>query len=273
VVGILNVTPDSFYDGGRYADPARAIERAAVMAAEGADAVDVGAESTRPGTGAPPDAEEEWRRLEAVLPTLVRRLPIPVSVDTYRAETARRALEHGAAILNDVSGLTFAPALADHAARGGAGLVIMHALGVPDRVHEPREYADVARDVRDFLERQMQLARERGVPARRIALDPGIGFSKRAEQSVAALRGLPLLTSLGRPLYIGLSRKSFLGHVTGRPAEERLAAGLGATLAAVALGARIVRTHDVRETVDALKTADALLHPVPARAAAAPTRR
>lgn len=273
VVGILNVTPDSFYDGGRYAAPDAAIARAEAMVAEGADAVDLGAQSTRPGAGAPLSAEEEWQRLAPVVGPLVARLGgVPLSIDTYHAETARRALDQGAAIVNDVSGLTHEPALAEHAARAGAGLVLMHALGVPGRMHEPREYGDVAAEVAGFLERQMRVAVERGVPERRIALDPGIGFSKRAEQSLAALRGLPLLTRLGRPVYIGLSRKSFLGSLTGRSVEERLAAGLGATIAAIALGARIVRTHDVRETADAVRAAEALLHPDPAPATAAPTR-
>ena len=272
VVGILNVTPDSFYDGGRYARPEDAIARAEAMVAEGADSVDVGALSTRPGAGTPLSAEDEWQRLEPVVAPLAARLPVPLSIDTYHAETARRALDQGAAIVNDVSGLTHEPALADHAARAGAGLVLMHALGVPARMHEPREYGDVAAEVAAFLERQMKVAVERGVPERRIALDPGIGFSKRAEQSVAALRGLTLLTRLGRPVYIGVSRKSFLGTLTGRSVEERLAAGLGVTIAAIALGARIVRTHDVRETADAVRAAEALLHPDAAPVTAAPTR-
>jgi dihydropteroate synthase len=139
-------------------------------------------------------------------------------------------------------------------------------------MHEPREYADVGAEVAGFLERQMKVAGERGVPESRIALDPGIGFSKRAEQSILALRGLPLLTRLGRPVYIGVSRKSFLGTLTGRSVEERLAAGLGVTIAAIALGARIVRTHDVRETADAVRAAEALLHPDPVRMTAAPAQ-
>lgn len=272
VVGILNVTPDSFSDGGRYSAPDAAIARAEAMVAEGADAVDVGAESTRPGARTPLSAEEEWARLEPVVGPLAARLSVPLSIDTYRAETARRALDQGAGIVNDVSGLTAEPALAEHTARAGAGLVLMHAVGVPGSMHAPREYADVAQDVSDFLGRQMRLAVERGLPERRIALDPGIGFSKRADQSFAALRGLPLLTRLGRPVYIGVSRKSFLGTLTGRAVDERLAAGLGVTIAAITLGARIVRTHDVRETVDAIRAAEALLHPDPALKTAASTR-
>lgn len=268
VVGILNLTPDSFSDGGRFAEPARAIARAEAMAAEGADAIDAGAQSTRPGGGAFVGVEEEWARLRPVLPALVR-LGLPVSVDTWRAEVARRALDAGAAIVNDVTGLTAEPELARAAAAAGAGLVLMHARGAPDRMHERVEYDDEAEEVRRFLERQMGVATEAGVAAERIALDPGIGFSKRAAQSLRTLHGLPRLTSLGRPLYIGVSRKSFLERAAGRPTavDERLASGLGATIAALTLGARIVRTHDVRETVDAIRTAEAILNPVPARLA------
>ena len=265
VVGILNVTPDSFYDGGRYADAGRALDHALRMTAEGADAIDVGGLSTRPGTAqAPPvGADEEWRRLEPILASLAGRLRVPISVDTYRASVARRALDAGAAMINDVSGLTADPEMASAVAGEGAGLVLMHALGAPDAMHAPREYDDVGLEVRDFLAARMAAAVAAGVPAERIALDPGIGFSKRAEQSVEALRALPRLTALGRPLYIGVSRKSFLGQLTGRPVEERLAASLGATVAAVALGARIVRTHDVAATRDALAAAEAMLHPEP----------
>src|SRR5262249_51246828 len=152
--------------------------------------------------------------------------PIPISVDTYHASVARRALEAGASIVNDVSGLAVDPDMAFVVSDAGAGLVLMHAVGAPDAMHAPREYDDVAVDVRAFLAERLQIAIGRGVPAERIALDPWIGFSKRADQSLEALRALPLLTGLGRPLYIGVSRKSFLGHLTGRPVTERLAAGL-----------------------------------------------
>jgi len=262
VVGILNVTPDSFSDGGLYADPAHAIDRALELAAEGADAIDIGAQSTRPGSAAPVGAEEEWRRLKPVLAPLAARLAplgIPISVDTYRASVARRAIDAGAAMVNDVSVLTADPDMAGVVAGAGAGLVIMHALGAPEAMHAPRDYADVGAEVRDFLAARIADAASQGVAPERIALDPGVGFSKRAEQSVAALHALPLLTALGRPLYIGVSRKSFLGQLTGRPVAERLPAGLGAAVAAVLLGARIVRTHDVAATRDALLAAEAIM--------------
>ncbi|MEK7348071.1 MAG: dihydropteroate synthase [Candidatus Eisenbacteria bacterium] len=267
VVGVLNLTPDSFYDGGRHADAGRALDHALRLAAEGADALDIGGLSTRPGQGAPVGPDEEWRRLEPVLTSLAGRVSIPLSVDTYRASVARRALEAGISMINDVSGLTADPEMAGVVADSGAGLVLMHALGAPEAMHSPREYGDVGLEVRDFLAARMAEAVARGVAPERIVLDPGIGFSKRADQSVAALRALPLLTALGRPLYIGVSRKSFLGQLTGRPVEERLPASLGAAVAAVALGARIVRTHDVAATRDALLAAEALLHPGPLREA------
>ncbi len=261
LVGILNVTPDSFYDGGRWNDPDRALEHALRLAEEGADAVDVGGQSTRPGVGAPVGPEEEWRRIGPVLERLADRLSVPVSVDTFHAEVARRALAAGAAIVNDVSGLTADPDMLAVVAASDAGLVIMHALGAPGDLHAPRAYGDVGAEVRDFLAARASEATAGGIAPERIALDPGIGFSKRAEQSLDALRALPRLTELGRPLYIGVSRKSFLAPLTSRPAEARLAASLGATVAAVTLGARIVRTHDVAATRDALRAAAAILHP------------
>ncbi len=255
------MTPDSFSDGGLFLTPESAIRRAEQMAEEGADAVDVGGQSTRPGASEPVGPEEEWARVGPVIDALAKRLSIPLSIDTYWGEVARRALDAGAAMVNDVSGLGVDSSIADHAARARAGLVLMHSVGAPSRLHEPREYGDVAAEVRDFLETRLRLAESRGVEREKIALDPGIGFSKRAEQSLEALRGLPLLTSLGRPLYIGVSRKSFLGASTGTAVERRLAAGLGASVAAYGLGARIFRTHDVPETLDALRAAEALRDP------------
>lgn len=255
MVGILNLTPDSFYDGGRHVAPDAAFQRVEAMAAEGADAIDVGGQSTRPGAQAM-SAEEEWGRLEPRLKSLVARVSLPFSIDTYHAEVARRALDQGVAMVNDVSGLGVDPTLADVTARAGAGLVLMHSHGAPAGFHTPREYPDVVEEVRGFLESRTRLAEQRGVPREAIALDPGIGFSKRAEQSFEALAGIPRLLTLGRPVYVGVSRKSFLGSLTGEPAEARLPAGIAATVAAFLLGARIFRTHDVRETVQALRIAE-----------------
>lgn len=263
VVGILNVTPDSFSDGGRFLAPDRAIARAEEMAAEGANAIDIGGQSTRPGSAGPVGPDEEWARVGPVLEALAGgRVGIPLSIDTYWGEVARRALDVGVAMVNDVSGLAVDPSLADAAARAGAGLVLMHARGAPDAMHERYEYSDLVGEVRAALLAAAGEAERRGVARERIALDPGIGFSKRAEQSLDVLRGLPRLTSLGYPLYIGVSRKSFLGAWSDRPVGERLAAGLAVSVAAYAMGARIFRTHDVRETRDALRAAETVLAPV-----------
>ena len=265
VVGILNVTPDSFSDGGRFVEPKDAARHAERMIEEGADAIDIGGQSTRPGGGEPVGAEEEWTRIGPILTALRGRLgqagEVPLSVDTYRAEVARRALAEGAAMINDVTGLAYEPGLANVAAEAGAGLVLMHSRGGPAAFHDPevKEYDDIVGEVRWELYRAMRQALLRGVPEEAIVLDPGVGFSKRPVHSVGVLRGLPRLTDLGRPLYIGVSRKSFLGALTDETVDERLAAGLGATVAAYALGARIFRTHDVQATRDALTLAEALL--------------
>jgi len=264
VVGILNITPDSFSDGGRFLAVDQAVARAEAMAAEGADAIDIGGQSTRPGGAGPIGPDEEWARVRPVLEALAGgRLGIPLSMDTYWGEVARRALEVGVAMVNDVSGLAVDPSLVDAVARTGAGLVLMHSRGAPATMHERYEYTDLLGEVGGALLTAAGEAERRGMTRERIALDPGIGFSKRAEQSLEVLRGLPRLTSLGYPLYIGVSRKSFLGAWSGRPVGERLAAGLAVSVAAYAMGARIFRTHDVRETRDALRAAETVLAPVP----------
>lgn len=260
VVGILNVTPDSFSDGGRFIEPRDAARHAERMIEEGADAIDIGGQSTRPGAGDPVGPEEEWARIGRVIAALKAR-DVVLSVDTYRAEVARRALAEGAAMINDVTALAYETGLADVVAAANAGLVLMHSRGGPFGFHDPdvKDYDDVVDEVRWELYTALRRALVRSVPEESIALDPGVGFSKRPVHSVGILRGLPRLTDLGRPLYIGVSRKSFLGALTDEPVDERLAAGLGATVAAYGLGARIFRTHDVRATRDALTLAEALL--------------
>ena len=269
VMGVLNVTPDSFFDGGRYADPDAALERALAMADEGADLIDVGGESTRPGSAIVP-ADEEIRRVAPVLERLVARCPIPVSIDTRKTEVARAALDLGAAILNDVSGLRGGSAgggedeagvreRAALAARHGAGLVLMHMQGDPQTMQKDPRYDDVVGEVRGFLYDAARRAEEAGVPRESIALDPGVGFGKSVEHSLALLRRTADLASCGYPLLIGVSRKSLFGKLLGLTAEERLEAGLAAAVACVLRGARIVRTHDIRPTVRALRTAEALL--------------
>jgi dihydropteroate synthase len=269
VMGVLNVTPDSFSDGGRYADPARAVERALAMVEEGADLIDIGGESTRPGSVVVP-AEEEIRRVLPVLEGIAARSPVPLSIDTRKTAVARAALEAGAAVLNDVSGLRGGTAgggedpagaleRAALAARHGAGLVLMHMQGDPQTMQEEPRYADVVGEVRGFLYDAARRAEEAGVAHEAIALDPGIGFGKATEHSLALLRHTADLASCGYPLLVGVSRKSLFGKLFGLELDERLEAGLAATVACVLRGARIVRTHDVRPTVRALRTVEALL--------------
>jgi dihydropteroate synthase len=269
VMGVLNVTPDSFFDGGRYAEPRAALERALAMYDEGADLIDVGGESTRPGA-APVAADEEIRRISPVIELLASRCPIPVSIDTRKTEVARVALDLGAALVNDVSGLRGGTAgggedaggareRAALTARHGAGLVLMHMQGDPQTMQKDPRYADVVGEVRGFLYDAARRAEEAGMPREAIAVDPGIGFGKSVEHSLALLKRTADLASCGYPLLIGVSRKSLFEKLLGLSADERLEAGIAAAVACVLRGARIVRTHDVRPTVRALRTAEALL--------------
>lgn len=250
VMGIVNVTPDSFSDGGRHDDHRAAIAHCERLVAEGADVLDIGGESTRPG--APKvDADSEWARIDRVLAAAVT-LGVPVSVDTYKPEVMRRALDAGADIINDVQALQLPGALAA-VAGSGAGVCLMHMRGEPASMMELAVYDDVVAEVAVFLARRAQAARDSGIPAEAIALDPGYGFAKSAEHNLALLAGQQRLAELGCPLLVGWSRKRTLGDITGRPANERLPASLAAALRAVSAGANVVRVHDVAATVDALK--------------------
>jgi dihydropteroate synthase len=257
IVGVLNVTPDSFSDGGRYLEPEAGVEHALRLAAEGADLIDVGGESTRPGA-AEVSEEEERRRVVPVLERLSRgRFPVPISVDTSRASVARAALDAGAAMVNDVRALAD-PELARVVATAGVPVVLMHMRGSPRDMRERAVYGDVVAEVRSELAEAMARATRAGVAEDRILLDPGIGFAKTAEQSVAVLARLPELAGLGRPIYVGPSRKSFIGAITGAPAEERLAGTLAAVTAAVLGGATFIRVHDVAAARQASRVAAAL---------------
>jgi len=256
VMGVLNVTPDSFSDGGRFIDPGAAIAHARSMLEQGADLIDVGAESTRPGS-VPVPADEQWRRLEPVLEVLGREPAACVSVDTASAEVARRALDLGAQVVNDVTALDD-PDMAGVVARAGAGVVLMHMRGTPaDMQREPR-YEDVAREVTAWLADRLARARDAGIAERSIALDPGIGFGKTLEHNLELLARLEEIAELDRPLVIGVSRKSFLGRLTDRPLDQRLEAGLAASAIAVFQGAAVLRTHDVESTRQATLIAAAL---------------
>ena len=256
-MGILNVTPDSFAERTPLVDPAAAVDAAFRMQRDGADLIDVGGESTRPGADAVP-AAEELSRIMPVLRALAGGPRIPVSVDTSKADVARAAVDAGAAIINDVSGLRFDTALADVVARSGAALVLMHTRGMPKTMHAEAVYEDVVADVRRELTESVGIATASGVPAERLIVDPGIGFAKRAAHSYGVLARLPELASaLDRPLLVGPSRKSFMRTAIGdRPPLERDWGTAGAVAAAVLAGAHIVRVHAVAEMTQVVAVAE-----------------
>ena len=252
VLGVVNITPDSFSDGGRFLEPSAAIAEAERQVAEGADAIDLGAESTRPGA-APVSPDAEWARLAPVLSVLAGRLEVPISIDTRHADVARRAVDAGADIVNDVEGLR-APAMREVVARSGAAAVVMHMRGEPTTMQADTAYENVRREVYRFLAEALDQAEADGIAPDRLVVDPGLGFGKGPEQSLELLAHVGELRSLGAPVLLGASRKSFLGWATG--ATEPLArteAGLAAAVYAAEHGVAIVRTHDVGPTVRALR--------------------
>jgi dihydropteroate synthase len=251
VMGIVNVTPDSFSDGGRFVSAGAAMQHCEQLLREGAHILDIGGESTRPGAAAP-SAEEECAR---VLPVLryAATLGVPVSVDTSEPRVMQAALDAGADIVNDVRALSRPGALAALAAHTAAGVCLMHMRGEPGAMDELAQYADVVVDVRDWLAARLAQVTAAGISAERVVLDPGIGFAKSRAQDLTLLHRQAELLACGRPLLVGWSRKRTLGQITGQPVQERLAASVAAALAAVARGANIVRVHDVAATVDALK--------------------
>jgi dihydropteroate synthase len=257
IMGVVNVTPDSFSDGGRLFDAAAAIEAGVRMVDEGADVIDVGGESTRPGAD-PLDEGEERRRVVPVIEGLAARVRVPVSIDTYKAATAEAALGAGASIVNDVSGLRYEPALADVVARHRAPVVLMHTRGRSKQMYQQASYHDVVAEILDELRESMAFAAKAGIAADRIILDPGLGFAKEAAHSYEALARLDEFAELGRPLLVGPSRKSFLAKPVGgqAPAAERDWATAAAAAAAVMGGAHIVRVHAVREMVHVVRVAD-----------------
>jgi dihydropteroate synthase len=258
VMGILNVTPDSFSDGGRLATVDDALRAAEALRDAGADVLDVGGESTRPGAGAVDEAEER-RRVVPVIRRLVAEVGLPVSVDTRRASVAAEALAAGAEIVNDVSALQFDPAMAGVASAAGAGVVLMHMRGTPETMDAAATYANVAREVAAELAVRRDAALAAGIAREAIVLDPGIGFAKTVEQSFSLVNRLASLVALGQPVLVGPSRKRFLGAATGRPVHERDAATAALCVAARLRGASVFRVHDVRLVREALAVADAVL--------------
>ncbi|MEW6210682.1 MAG: dihydropteroate synthase [Acidobacteriota bacterium] len=273
IVGVLNVTPDSFSDGGKNFDAERAIERALEMESEGADIIEVGGESTRPGSDRI-SAEEELSRIAPVLAGLSGRLQSPISIDTYKSAVAERAIEMGAEIVNDISALRFDPLISDVAARREAILILMHMRGEPATMQQTEPSRDIFADIEQDFRLAIEKAEIRGVCRERIILDPGIGFGKTLEQNLALLNQLDRLSEFDLPLMIGTSRKSFIGKITGRPTDERIFGTAASVSAAILRGAHIVRVHDVKEMREVALIADAILNSTPRRdTKKAPRRR
>lgn len=259
VMGILNVTPDSFSDGGRYFDEGRAVEHARQMAAQGADIIDIGGESTRPGAE-PLSEEEELRRVIPVIRRLKQEIDLPVSIDTYKSRVADEALKAGACIVNDISGLRFSPDMARVVADHGAALVIMHIKGTPRDMQQNPVYRDVIGEITEYLSEGIEIAVKAGVDREKIVIDPGIGFGKTLEHNLIIMNRLSEFRALGRPILIGTSRKRFIGMVLEQNEPEQRIEGTAATVAlAIERGASIVRVHDVDRMVRVARMTDAIL--------------
>ncbi len=252
VMGIVNLTPDSFSDGGRTAGSAAAVSQARRLVREGAGLIDLGGESSRPGSD-PVSIDEELRRVIPVVEALASELGVPISIDTTKAEVARRALDAGAAIVNDISALGSDADMGRVVAATGAGVVLMHMQGVPKTMQVDPHYEDVLGEVYEVLARRVERAESLGIARDRIAIDPGIGFGKTIDHNLEILRNLRRFDTLGCAILIGTSRKGFLGTITGRGVHERATASVVSSLAACAAGARVVRVHDVAPMVDAIK--------------------
>jgi len=257
IMGVVNVTADSFYDGGRYAEPERAIVHAIELVEQGADILDIGAESTRPGAQ-PVNEEDELARVMPVVAELARRVTVPISVDTTKSRVAQSALDAGASIVNDVSALRWDEKMASVVARSGAAVVLMHMQGTPQTMQTAPTYDDVVAEVARFLGERMQAALEAGIAKTNIVLDPGIGFGKLLEHNLELVNRLRELAMLDRPLLVGVSRKAFIGRMVGRAAEHREWGTAAAVALAVDRGARILRVHDVAMMTDVVRVAAAI---------------
>jgi dihydropteroate synthase len=261
-MGIVNVTPDSFYDGGRFADPGRAVEHGLSLASEGADILDVGGESSRPGSD-PVPADEERRRVVPVIAELRRRTATLISVDTTKLEVAEAALDAGADIVNDISASGLDPRVLVLAARHGAGFVMMHMKGTPKTMQDAPRYDDAVAEIRAFLAGKIAAALASGLAAESIVLDPGIGFGKCLEDNLVLLNHLDALASLDRPVLVGVSRKAFIGRLLDAAPDDRLEGTIAAAVLGVVRGAHILRVHDVQAVGRAARVADAILAAAP----------
>lgn len=257
VMGIVNVTPDSFSDGGKYSSTDLAVEHALQLVAEGADILDIGGESTRPGAE-PVSLDEELRRVIPVIEALSKRATVPISIDTYKPGVMRAAIQAGADIVNDISALQGKGAL-DIVAESNAGVCLMHMQGIPQTMQLNPTYTDVVAEVKQFLTERVDACLAHGIIKQRILLDPGFGFGKTTAHNVTLIQHLENFSELGLPMLVGLSRKSVLGRIAGGDESQRLHAGLAASVISVMKGAKIVRVHDVKATVDAMKVVAAVI--------------
>jgi dihydropteroate synthase len=257
-MGVVNVTPNSFFNGGLYFEPARAIERALELAAEGADIVDIGGESSRPGAH-PISAREEKKRILPVIEVLREKKNVLISVDTTKAEVAEAALAAGADIINDISAGRFEPEILRLAAESGAGLVLMHMKGTPRTMQTAPRYEDVVAEVRSFLEERMAEAEAAGVARDSLIIDPGIGFGKNLEHNLALLNNLSLLAELNRPVLVGISNKSFIGKILNLEPQDRLEGTVAAAVVSLMHGASILRVHDLKAVKRAVTVAESIL--------------
>jgi dihydropteroate synthase len=258
LMGVVNVTPDSFYDGGFYFDRARAIERGLALAAEGADIIDVGGESTRPGSD-PIPADEERKRILPVISALKEKTAVLISIDTTKAEVAEAAIVAGASIVNDISAGRFDPRMFPLVSGSGAGLILMHMKGTPKTMQINPYYKDVLTEVKAFLQERMEAAEAFGVQRERLIVDPGIGFGKRLEDNLALLDNLNALAELGRPVLAGISRKSFIGRILNLDPPDRLEGTIAAAVMAILRGASLLRVHDIQAVKRAVVVAEAIL--------------
>lgn len=257
-MGVLNVTPDSFYDGGRFFDPGRAVAQGLELAGQGADIIDIGGESSRPGSD-PVPAEEEIRRVVPVITALRRQTSAFLSIDTTKSSVARAALDAGADLINDISALRFDEDILRLAAGREAAVVLMHMQGIPKTMQAAPSYEDTLAEVRGFLVKRLAAAVQAGLSRDRILVDPGIGFGKRLKDNLVLLSHLPVLEDLGCPILVGPSRKSFIGQILDLPPEERLEGTIAASVLSVARGAHVLRVHDVRAVRRAVRVAEAIL--------------
>jgi dihydropteroate synthase len=258
IMGVLNVTPDSFSDGGKFLAPDNAISRAQQMIEEGADIIDIGGESSRPGS-VPVSEEEELNRIIPVLDALTSA-EIPISVDTYKANVAEKALAKGASIINDISGLNFDPELADVVAEHNASIILMHTLGKPKTMQKNIYYDDVIEDIHQYLENSIETAMNAGISEENIVIDPGIGFGKTIEHNLEIIKRLKEFSDLNKPILIGTSRKSFIGKILDLPVEDRLEGTLATLAVSIMNGAKILRVHDVKESKRVTMMVDKILY-------------